>query len=173
MLTRQREDALLSGGSCIGKSSQGEGNFSVNTVKNPAMSAHADAVQDRFAFKIAASLNERALSISPDIGERLRFAREQALGHVRPVRIELLAASNTTAILGGEGSQSGIGWWVKLASVLPLIMLVTGLLVIEELQSDAQISMAADVDASLLADDLPPAAYSDAGFVEFLKQPRD
>ena len=147
----------------------------MNTVKNPAMSAHADAVQDRFAFKIAASLNERALSISPDIGERLRFAREQALGHVRLVRSErtLLAASNTTAILGGDGSQSGIGWWVKLASVLPLIMLVAGLLLIEELQSDAQISMAADVDASLLADDLPPAAYSDAGFVEFLKQPRD
>jgi hypothetical protein len=25
----------------------------------------------------------------------------------------------------------------------------------------------------LLADDLPPAAYNDAGFVEFLKSPRD
>jgi hypothetical protein len=27
----------------------------------------------------------------------------------------------------------------------------------------------AEVDAALLADDLPPAAYSDPGFVQFLK----
>ena len=30
-----------------------------------------------------------------------------------------------------------------------------------------------DIDTALLADDLPVAAYSDPGFVEFLKAPRD
>ena len=29
----------------------------------------------------------------------------------------------------------------------------------------------AEIDAALLADDLPPKAYSDAGFAEFLKTP--
>ena len=73
------------------------------------------------------------------------------------------------AILGG-GSGS---WWVKLASVLPLVALAGGLMLIQSWQTSAQISVAADIDAALLADDLPPKAYSDAGFVEFLKTPRD
>jgi hypothetical protein len=57
------------------------------------------------------------------------------------------------------------------ASVLPLLALVGGLLLIDRLQTDAQISVAAEVDAALLADTLPPTAYSDVGFVEFLKTP--
>jgi hypothetical protein len=71
--------------------------------------------------------------------------------------------------LGGWGN----GWWIKLASVLPLIALVAGLVLIQESQTQAQISVAAEIDADLLADDLPPRAYSDAGFVEFLKLPKD
>jgi len=55
--------------------------------------------------------------------------------------------------------------------VLPLLALVGGLLLIDRLQTDAQISVAAEVDAALLADTLPPTAYSDVGFVEFLKTP--
>ena len=51
--------------------------------------------------------------------------------------------------------------------------LAAGLLLIEHWQSNAQIAAAAEIDANLLADDLPPGAYSDPGFVEFLKSPRD
>lgn len=148
----------------------------MNTVKNLDQSTRAEILQERFALKIAGSLSEQALSVAPDIGARLRFAREQALSQVRRARAErpvLIAAGSSTAILGGDGSRTGMGWWVKLGSVLPLVVLVAGLMLIQELQSDAQISMAAEVDASLLADDLPPAAYSDAGFVEFLKKPND
>jgi hypothetical protein len=35
-----------------------------------------------------------------------------------------------------------------------------------------QIQAAAEVDAVLLADDLPPEAYADPGFGEFLKLPQ-
>jgi hypothetical protein len=34
-----------------------------------------------------------------------------------------------------------------------------------------QVDAAAEIDAALLADDLPPAAYSDPGFLAFLKNP--
>ena len=44
---------------------------------------------------------------------------------------------------------------------------------IRQLEADAEISTAAEIDAALLTDDLPPTAYSDAGFAEFLKTPRD
>ena len=33
--------------------------------------------------------------------------------------------------------------------------------------------IAAEIDALLLSDDLPPGAYADPGFVEFLKKPRE
>ena len=62
------------------------------------------------------------------------------------------------------------GWLFRFASVVPLIVLVAGLIAIDEWHDRAQIEAAAELDAALLGDDLPPDAYSDAGFVEFLKE---
>ena len=134
--------------------------------------AALDALQARFALRVTARLTERSIEIGPDITERLRFAREKALERARAVRSAETAAPvgvsrSGAAILGASGS----GWWIKLASVLPVFALVAGLLLIQRLQENAQISTAAEVDAALLADDLPPRAYSDAGFAEFLKTP--
>jgi hypothetical protein len=72
------------------------------------------------------------------------------------------------ALLGG-----GSPWWLKLASFVPLVMLIAGLTGIEELHDRSQIAAAADVDVALLADKLPPDAYRDPGFVEFLKTAQD
>jgi hypothetical protein len=134
--------------------------------------AALDALQTRFALRVAAKLSERTADIGPDLTERLRFAREKALERARANRT---AASTTpvgvtrggVAILGMAGS----GWWLKFASVLPVFALAAGLFMIQRLQDNAQIATAAEVDAALLADDLPPRAYSDAGFAEFLKTP--
>ena len=60
-----------------------------------------------------------------------------------------------------------------MAAVVPAIALIAGLIAIRQLETDAEISTAAEIDAALLTDDLPPTAYSDAGFAEFLKTPRD
>ena len=51
--------------------------------------------------------------------------------------------------------------------------LIAGLVLIQHAQTEAQISIAAEIDADLLSDDLPPKAYIDAGFVEYLKLPKD
>jgi hypothetical protein len=53
--------------------------------------------------------------------------------------------------------------------VLPLAALVLGLMFIQHFHQRSQISAAAEVDAALLGDDVPFAAYNDPGFVEFLK----
>jgi fatty acid desaturase len=145
-------------------------------VKNSNISAHQsaqDALEARIAYRISARLSERADALDGDISERLRFAREKALEKAHEARAAeatqvVSAGTAAAAILGGAS-----GWWVKLGAALPLVALAAGLLVIQHLHTQAQISVAAEIDAELLADDLPPAAYSDAGFVEFLKTPRD
>jgi hypothetical protein len=52
---------------------------------------------------------------------------------------------------------------------MPLAVLVFGLVAIDRMHDRAQIAAAAEVDAALLSDDLPPDAYSDPGFAEYLK----
>ena len=69
--------------------------------------------------------------------------------------------------------DSNSSWWVRFGSALPLAALVLGLVFIQNLHSRSQIGAAAEVDAALLGDAVPVAAYGDPGFVEFLKAARD
>ena len=140
---------------------------------SPAMSrpVAAETLQSRYALRIAARLNERAESVDADIGERLRVAREQALQRARAVR-----AASAPVQVGMSGGAALLGrghWWIPVAAVLPGLALVAGLLLIQQLQANDQIATAAEIDAALLTDDLPPNAYSDAGFAEFLKSPAE
>ena len=70
------------------------------------------------------------------------------------------------------GSDEGFSLWNRIGSVLPLIALVVGLLTINYLQTDSFVQELAEVDSALLTDDLPPNAFSDPGFVQFLKATR-
>lgn len=129
-----------------------------------------DVLQTRFALRVTARLNEGSQLLEPDIGERLRFAREQALARARSVRqarvnVPVMRTAGAAARLGRAGSN----WWFRLAATLPVIALVAGLILIQDSQTDTQIAAAAEVDTALLSDDLPPDAYGDAGFAEFLK----
>ena len=44
-----------------------------------------------------------------------------------------------------------------------------GLIAINVIQDDNRASELAEIDAALLTDDLPPSAYADPGFSQFLK----
>ncbi len=135
--------------------------------------ASREAIESRFAHRIAACLSENVSTVPHDIGERLRFAREKAVASARAGRTAhttiqgLGMASSGTVILGLGRS----GWWLRVASVAPLLALVGGLVLIQDWQARTQISVAAEVDEALLGDDLPINAYRDPGFVEFLKAP--
>jgi hypothetical protein len=143
-------------------------------MNHSTLSTDADLMQSLFAARVASALGEQANDVSHDIGERLRFAREQALERARAGCLPVSAAtaspmgrSGVAAVLGGGG---GSGWWVALASMLPLVVLAAGLVLIGHWTTRAQVLAAADVDVVLLTDDLPPSAYSDPGFAEFLKK---
>jgi hypothetical protein len=139
--------------------------------------AELEALETRLALRMTARLTEQAAQLPQDVSERLRFAREQALARARNVRKTEAAESASSdaghALSLGGPSEGRSRWWVPLGALLPLVALLAGLALIQGLHNDEQISAAAEIDASLLADDLPPSAYSDPGFVEFLKAPRD
>ena len=138
------------------------------TLTHPA--ATRDAVERRFARGIAAALDRSLLEPPPGIAERLRFARESALQRAR------VAPASGHPVAFGTGASAVLGfarsaWWGRLATFLPLLALVAGLILISEREQAEQISVAAQIDAELLGDDLPIDAYRDPGFLEFLKAP--
>lgn len=128
-----------------------------------------DTLQDRFALRLTARLSEGCDDIPRDIAERLRFARTQALARRKPAadKTVAVAMAGGAATLGGV--QEHVSWWNKLGAALPLLALVLGLVMISSMQDDRFAREMAQLDAALLTDDLPPAAYADPGFSQFLK----
>jgi hypothetical protein len=153
----------------------------MNKLTNLSPDRRREVLHERFARRVAAALTEQqAAAPRQDIEERLRVAREQALGR-RPRTRDAQQADSAnvvvgtrggSAALGGDGSPSSTPWWLRLSSLLPLGLLLAGLVLIDRHYIRAQIEAAAEVDAELLADDLPPDAYRDPGFAEFLKRER-
>lgn len=137
-----------------------------------ATTQHADILMDRFGFKVAGQLASAQQDLSYDVTERLRASRMQALSKrkVAPVtRTAQVVVSQGGAAALTWGSTDRLGFWNGLGSILPLVALVIGLLTIQTLQDEQRVSELAAVDTALLTDDLPPQAYADAGFAEFLK----
>jgi hypothetical protein len=146
-------------------------------MKNQNTMTGLDALQSRFGLRVAARLNEGTLDLPHNVTERLRVAREQALERTRLAR-KSVAAGGTQVVGRGGSATLGLAGpqsqrWFKLASALPVIALVAGFLLVEHVHQKSQIAAAAEIDTALLSDDVPPAAYSDPGFLEFLKAPRD
>lgn len=133
-------------------------------MNQPLHTAHLDrdALEARFAASVCARLGAGSASLPHDLTERLRHARERALERARTARSAGAAPAR---------SAGGGGWWWRLASAAPGVLLVVGLVTIQSLHDDEQSQVAADIDAALLSDDLPPLAYTDPGFAEFLKAP--
>ncbi len=137
----------------------------------------AENAEARFALRVAARLSESAETLPGDITQRLRVARQQALQQAALARaaskpsFALAGWRWVTAAAGGPPGKDESSWWSRIAAVIPLVLLVAGLLAIQELHTSRLISEAAEIDTALLADDLPPDAYQDVGFLEFLKRP--
>jgi hypothetical protein len=124
--------------------------------------------QDQFGLLVAARLNGAVKDLPHDITERLRAARVRAVA-ARKVTATKAApyasANNGTLVMGGEH----LGRWGRLAALAPLVALVLGLIFISIVQDDNQANELAEIDAAILTDDLPPSAYADVGFTEFVK----
>lgn len=127
-------------------------------------------VEERLGLKIAARLSEACDAVPHDVGERLRHARMQAVARRKQPRnaaAEAVLPLGHSAALGGPGQESN--WWLRLVMVLPVLVLVIGLVAIDRVLDDRAAKEMAKVDAALLMDDLPPVAYTDPGFAQFLR----
>ncbi|MDR2990864.1 MAG: DUF3619 family protein [Burkholderiaceae bacterium] len=140
--------------------------------------------QHRLGLRIAARLSAGTADLPHDVQERLRAARERATAHIkRPViatvpqsagHVTVLGQAGGAAVLGSFGGFNGLdrdgtGWWSRIVSIAVALALVAGLVAIDTVQSDEHASEVANVDTALLTDDLPPQAYADPGFAQFLK----
>ncbi len=157
-----------------------------------------DALQSRFAMRVCERLNDDQASLPHDISERLRVARLQAVSAFAAARQLALApqlqlaptaavwASGQVAMAGTGNYVSGTshqhvrspadqptGWAWRFACALPILTLLMGLWGIHQWHQREEIQATADVDVALLTDKLPPAAYADAGFEEFLQTTSD
>lgn len=134
------------------------------------------ALEARVALRLGAGLTERTAELPHDIAERLRVARDQALARAQQVRRNAPQAQASAGVVSvGSATVAMVGGpapiWQRAAALLPLALMVLGLLLIQQQAEREQVHAAAEVDVQLLADDLPPDAYSDPGFAEFLRKP--
>jgi hypothetical protein len=143
-------------------------------MTNTTPQKRLDVLQDRCGLKAASYLSAGTADLPHDISERLRAARVQAVAKRKIAKLETagqVVNAGGSATLGW-GSGEGFSWFTRIGAVFPLLALVIGLLVINSVQSDNRAAEIAEVDAALLTDELPPAAFADPGFVQFLKSER-
>jgi hypothetical protein len=126
----------------------------------------AQALADQFGRAVARRLSAGTDEMSYEARERLRAARVRALAARKQEEVAPVTVGRGGAATLGFGERS---WFNRIASVLPLVILAAGLVFLHTFQTERRASELAEVDAALLTDDLPPAAYADPGFVQYLK----
>jgi hypothetical protein len=134
----------------------------------------SEILRDRYGLKVAARLSVAAGELPHDVSERLRVARMQAVAKRKIGK----AATAGDVVWSGGGAmlrfgEDGLDLWSRIASALPMIALAVGLIAVNALQNDLVADELAAVDSALLVDDLPPAAYADPGFAQFVKLSRN
>ena len=146
-------------------------------------SSDGQCAYDAFGQRIAARLNKGLDDIHPDISQRLRFAREQAvsksaaLGRTAPTKATGVRGYNTALGYAGQ-SNTGNGddghqewnWAARMACTFAMLFAFGATLVaIEQHAQTDRAREVAEVDTAILTDDLPPDAYLDSGFAQFLR----
>ena len=128
---------------------------------------------DQFANRIAARLEGGG--VPHDVSERLRIARQQALAARKTAALAATAQPASAIVTQGRhaalaaGGEPGFGWLGWLAPSLALAALLAGLLALQPQQMRLPDPRVAEVDADLVADALPPKAYADPGFLQYLR----
>ena len=146
-------------------------------------SLHNELAAEQFARKLTARLSAADTELPYVVTERLRAARMQALAvrkrsaaplramHTQSAGSILSTHADGSAVLGSSGPHDDHTpvWLRRLLTALPLVALAAGLAFIGVEQDSRAIVDIAEMDAALLTSELPPAAFTDPGFQQYLQ----
>lgn len=121
--------------------------------------------EERYAYRIRQALNHGLKDITPTASRRLEAARHLALARQKQPIGELAVASQgrgNTLTFGNRSLPSLI------KQILPILALLLGMWISFYWHSLEYVTQLEDVDSALLTDDLPPEAFMDNDFLEWL-----
>lgn len=141
----------------------------MNTSRITAAPTHFDPLGAAIAHRLSEGLND----LPHDITERLRAGRMRAIANRQVASVRVVERASEISYSGGaavmQPGDQDPAWWHHLASLVPLLALVIGLFTIAVIQDEIRVRELAEVDAELLTDELPPSAYVDPGFAQFMR----
>ena len=121
--------------------------------------------EERYAYRIRQALNHSLKEIPPPAARRLEAARHLALSKQKQAVPEL-----ATAMEGAGTGSLKLGSNIPYAKqLLAIVALLVGMWISFYWHSVQYVTELEEVDTSLLADDLPPEAFLDNEFLEWLK----
>lgn len=119
--------------------------------------------EERYAYRVRQALNHGIQDIPQTTSRRLEAARHLALARQKQSASELVAAGNGALSLLKTGHHLP---YVKQA--LAILALLLGMWISFYWHSLEYVSQMEEVDSALLTDDLPPEAFLDNEFFEWL-----
>jgi hypothetical protein len=123
--------------------------------------------EERYASRVRQVLNHSLQEIPPAASRRLAAARHLALSRQKQAEPELvLATAGNWA--GNQLLRAGIDF-ARFKPFLAIIALLLGMWLAFYWHSIQYVSEIEAVDMALLADDIPPEAFLDNEFIEWLK----
>ena len=117
-----------------------------------------------------------------NLAYKIRHALNEQLDHLPASTVDRLAAARAAAMARKkpDAARFGFGWRAlgaffsspavsRLAIAVPLLALVIGMGGMYQHEQQQQLAALADIDAAVLADELPLTAYLDPGFNAYLE----
>jgi len=118
------------------------------------------------AYKLRHALNENLDALPASTTERLAAARALALSRKKADAPTRQRKAGRLFDAGFHLSGAGLG---RLGVAIPLLALVFGLGGLYQYEQQQRIAEIAELDAAVLADELPLTAYLDHGFNAYLE----
>jgi len=118
------------------------------------------------AYKLRHALNENLDALPASTTERLAAARALALSRKKADAPAGQGKTSRFFDLGFHLSGAGLG---RLGVAIPMLALVFGLGGLYQYEQQQRIAELAELDAAVLADELPLTAYLDHGFNAYLE----
>jgi hypothetical protein len=122
-----------------------------------------------YAYRIRRALDENLEHIPPSALQRLEEVRKKAIAvQKKPSPLHAFFMARATA--GQHFMRDPFAWIMRASFVLPAIIVAAGLVGIYQYEQQERIAEMAELDALVLADELPLNAYVDKGFGAYLAE---